>query len=316
MTFNYKDLKIGKHGIPTWDGMIPVIMFFAAQQKTWQGSDLTDAVVDEIELPLALREKGYDNYPKEKIVNNRIHWALSDLALSGLLRRPKRGVYEITPLGHQLNDQYGRDLAAKIIHAQPAYLAHQEELAKHQTSPEGALDEGEDDTTIAKIDRIQAQIEAYNAEIATDLLDRIREAEPTFFENLVADLLRKMGYQGPNGDATVTSASHDGGIDGIINQDPLGTSTVYYQAKRYQADNVVQRPAIQGFYGALSNVHADRGVFITTSSFTQGAKDQAKSFAIVLIDGTRLTELLLHYHVGVQAKKNYDLFQIDEDYFE
>lgn len=138
----------------------------------------------------------------------------------------------------------------------------------------------------------------------------------SFFEHLVVDLLIKMGYQGVHGSAIVTPSTHDGGIDGVINQDPLGTSTVYVQAKRYQATNVVQRPAIDGFYGALSRVHADRGVFITTSSFSDQAEQTAKTFSIILIDGLKLTDLMLQYKVGVQAKRHYELFTVDEDYFE
>lgn len=114
----------------------------------------------------------------------------------------------------------------------------------------------------------------------------------------------------------VTPQSHDGGIDGVINQDPLGTSTVYLQAKRYQANNVVQRPNIEQFYGALNRLHADRGVFITTSSFSQQAIQTAKSFSIVLIDGLKLMNLMLQYRVGVEAKHHFDLFTVDEDYFD
>lgn len=313
--FNYKNLKIGKHDLPTWDGLLPVIMNLANQKKEWRGRELTKAAVDSIGLPKELRNLKYEKYPDDSIIENRANWALSDLALSGLLIRPSRGIYRITDLGEKLFTKYGVDLSAKIIHAQEPYKAHQKELKARKVKDPGEAGKAEDAPLTYKIDEIQRQIENYNAEIETELLERIREAEPGFFENLVADLLSQMGYQGPEGKTMVTPQSRDGGIDGIINQDPLGTSTVYFQAKRYAADNIVQRPAIQGFYGALSSFHADRGVFISTSSFSEGAKEQAKSFSIVLIDGIRLTQLLLHYHVGVQAKKNYDLFQIDEDYF-
>lgn len=125
-----------------------------------------------------------------------------------------------------------------------------------------------------------------------------------------------MGYSGKHGTAVVTSKSNDGGIDGIINQDPLGTSTVYVQEKRYHETNTIGRPAIQGFYGALAAVNADRGVFITTSSFSANAHEFAKNQGIVLIDGIKLTELMLEFGVGVEIAKTYKLFRIDNDYFE
>lgn len=313
--YNYKQLKLGKHGLPTWDGLIPVVMQLAGEQEAWRGQELIKETANAIALPPNPRNQTYEKYPDNNIIEDRVTWALSDLAISGLLVRPRRGTYRITELGKRLISQYGVNLSAKEIHAQEAYKAHQRELKQRKVKSSDESRHEDDAPVTYKIDEIQRQIENYNSEIAADLLERIREAEPGFFENLVADLLSRMGYQGPEGKTMVTPQSRDGGIDGIINQDPLGTSTVYFQAKRYAADNIVQRPAIQGFYGALSSVHADRGVFISTSSFSEGAKEQAKSFSIVLIDGIRLTQLLLHYHVGVQAKKNYDLFQIDEDYF-
>lgn len=313
--YNYKQLKLGKHGLPTWDGLIPVVMQLAGEREEWRGQELIKETANAIDLPPNLRNQTYEKYPDNNIIEDRVTWALSDLAISGLLVRPRRGTYRSTELGKRLTSQYGVKLGAKEIHAQEAYKAHQRELKQRKLKPSNESGHEDDAPVTYKIDEIQHQIENYNSEVAADLLERIREAEPGFFENLVADLLSRMGYQGPEGKTMVTPQSRDGGIDGIINQDPLGTSTVYFQAKRYAADNIVQRPAIQGFYGALSSVHADRGVFISTSSFSEGAREQARSFSIVLIDGIRLTQLLLHYHVGVQAKKNYDLFQIDEDYF-
>jgi restriction system protein len=316
--YDYHQLKVGKHGIPSWDGFIPVVLAVAGQQESWRVRDLCRAVADKIGLPNKLRTLGYPNYPDDLIAENRVNWALSDLAIAGLLRRPQRGIYVITLLGKQLFDRYDLKLTAKIVHEQPAYLAHQKELAarKQNNIASDPSTESQDEPPIAMIDQIRNKIEKFNSEVEAELLERIREADPRFFEGLVADLLTAMGYQGEDGHVLVTPQSHDGGIDGIINQDPLGTSTVYYQAKRYQADNIVQRPAIEGFFGALSRVHADRGVFISTSGFSAGAVETAREFSIVLIDGVQLTNLLLHYHVGVQAKRKYELFQIDEDYFD
>ncbi|QEU47954.1 hypothetical protein FMM01_11910 [Schleiferilactobacillus harbinensis] len=191
------------------------------------------------------------------------------------------------------------------------------ELQKRQVTE--IMDVGETDESVEKIDtprKITKEATDFNNQIATELHKRILESDPAFFESLVTKLLEAMNYKGPNGTVEITPLTNDKGIDGIINQDPLGTRTVYVQAKRYATENVVQRPAIQAFYGALSQIHADRGVFITTSSFSKGAVEAATSFSIVLIDGIQLTDLMLQYHVGVQVKQTLQLFEVDEDFFD
>lgn len=132
---------------------------------------------------------------------------------------------------------------------------------------------------------------------------------------MMVRLLSNMGYKGTNGQSLVTQRSNDSGIDGIINQDPLGLRTVYVQVKRYSQDNVVGRPVIDEFFGALRRKHTDRGVFITTSSFTEGAKEAAKQLNIALVDGEMLTNLMIQYKVGIQTKQTYELYDIDEDFF-
>ena len=139
----------------------------------------------------------------------------------------------------------------------------------------------------------------------------------TFFEQTVVDLLVAMGYGGAEGQAHVTAASNDGGIDGVIDQDTLGLSRVYVQAKRYAPDAAVGRPEIQGFVGALSG-KADGGVFITTGRFSSGAREYADVVPtrVILIDGDRLVSLMIRFGVGVQTKQTVQIVEIDEDYFE
>lgn len=155
-------------------------------------------------------------------------------------------------------------------------------------------------------------------EVAADLLKRLREQDPSFLEQSVLDVLVAMGYGGTEQRATVLGGSGDGGVDGVIDQDPLGLERVYVQAKRYGKDNSVQRPDIQGFVGALHGVGANRGVFITTSRFSSGATEYAKGIntRVVLIDGQRLTELMIKYGVGVQQRQVFTVVEVDEDYFE
>jgi len=312
---DYRQLKLGKHGLPTWDALAPLVIKLADQQTEWHGKELNVAVADELDLPDDLRHLTYPNH--QNIIENRVGWAVSDLTLAGLLQRIRRGYYRITDLGQTLlaGDQL---LDQNLIHQQPKYRQHQRDLQERQKRHQ-TLDVPDTETEaepISAANDLAQQVQVYNAEVATDLLQRIRESAPEFFENLVVKLLVAMGYKGPNGSAWVTQLSNDGGIDGVINQDALGTSTVYVQAKRYEEVNTVQRPAIDSFYGALSRNHADRGVFITTSSFSKKAAETAKGFSIVLVDGIQLTELMLQYHVGVQVKQQFTLFQIDEDFFE
>lgn len=314
---NYKDLKIGKYGIPSWDGFLPVILFVAQQGDVWRSKDLRAKVLALIQLPKNLEELAYTKYPDDKVADNRVTWAISELYNAGLLARPKRGLYQITERGQQLTAQYGLKLTQQIVHAEPTFIAHIAELQKRQATE--IMDVDETDESMEKIDtprKITKEAADFNNQIATELHKRILEADPAFFESLVTKLLEAMNYKGPNGTVEITPLTNDKGIDGIINQDPLGTRTVYVQAKRYATENVVQRPAIQAFYGALSQIHADRGVFITTSSFSKGAIEAATSFSIVLIDGIQLTDLMLEYHVGVQVKQTLQLFEVDEDFFD
>ncbi len=150
--------------------------------------------------------------------------------------------------------------------------------------------------------------------VADDLLQEIKANSPAFFENLVIDLLVKMGYGGSREDAEAVGRSRDGGIDGIINQDRLGLDVVYVQAKRWKGK--VSSPEIARFAGALAGKGANRGIFITTSDFTADARAyDAAGFKIILIDGKRLAQLMIDHNVGVSTVKTYEIKRVDSDYF-
>ncbi|TGD23777.1 restriction endonuclease [Companilactobacillus suantsaicola] len=305
---DYKKLKLSKHGLPTWDSLMPLVLKYTNEHGAVSKSSITFDVANSLELPENLRNLVSSKYPDDVLIEGRVGWAVSDLFIGGALERPSRGIYQISQLGKKLLDS-GEEITRDKVHSLPAYVQHQKELNERNKNIN-------EDDSVDEVAELSNKVTRYNNEIASNLLKKIQESKPTFFERLVVDLLSKMGYKGQNGSAEVTPPTNDGGIDGIINQDPLGTNTVYIQAKRYKNDNVVQRPAIEGFYGALSSKHADRGVFITTSKFSDGAKETAKNFSIVLIDGIQLTNLMLQYQVGVQVKRHLDLFEIDEDFFE
>jgi len=316
---DYTKLKIGKHGLPTWDALIPSVLRYLSNGEPVASKKIATDISDSLELPTDLRNATYVNSPNANMIEDRTKWAVSELYTAKVLERPSRAIYKISAVGKDLLKLDDSELTREKIHSMPAYKKHRIELGERNKLTGTAtvvVDTDDTNSDVNVVDELVAETDRYNNEVASNLLKMIQESEPTFFENLVVKLLVKMGYKGQNGNAKVTQATNDGGIDGIINQDALGTSTVYIQAKRYKDDNVVQRPAIEGFYGALSRVHADRGVFITTSHFSSSAIETAEGFSIVLIDGIQLTNLMLQYHVGVQVKKTLDLFEIDEDFFE
>jgi len=168
---------------------------------------------------------------------------------------------------------------------------------------------------LSPTERIDGAIEELNQSLAAELLDTISRGSPAFFEQLVLDVLQKMGY-GTSSAIEHTGKSGDGGIDGIITLDRLGLEKVYIQAKRWQGS--VGRPEIQGFFGALASRRATKGVFITTSRFTNEAVEFASqaSDSLVLVDGAHLTRLMVEFEVGVSVERTIKLCHLDSDYFE
>lgn len=200
-------------------------------------------------------------------------------------------------------------------------LAAELNLNPTTTEPqEHGLDPAADLTATAldPEEQVAQGIARIQANVAADLLSRLHANEPAFFEQAVIDLLVAMGYGGTDTAATRTQLTNDAGIDGIIDQDALGLSRVYVQAKRYALDSSVGRPEIQAFVGALHGVQANQGVFMTTGRFSSGAKAYADGVAtrVVLIDGARLAALMIRYGVGVQVKRTVQIVEIDEDFFD
>lgn len=180
----------------------------------------------------------------------------------------------------------------------------------------GGADVGEAAAQQTPDERIDGALEEVRDAVARELLERIAQAPPVFFEELVLDLLHALGYGTSEDDLERVGQTGDGGIDGVISLDKLGFERVCVQAKRWQGP--VGRPDIQGFYGALAGRRARKGVFITTSSFTRDAREFASQVAdsIVLIDGVRLTSLMIEHGVGVAHYRVLRLPKVDEDYFD
>ena len=309
-------LKTSVDNVPRYESLIPYVLEVIKDKQPIHKRDIPDRVIKFLSISDDILNVKYPDYPDDDgILINRFSFALSDLFKANAVDRPKRGVYQITDSGIKLLEEYGESLNKAILEKEKPYIKYMQEL-KLRNKNSGVTLTSSEDTEEQDLKSVEKLVTSMKNMVAVELLEKVRSSDPIFFEKLVVKLLVAMGYSGKNGNAHVTKPTNDGGIDGIINQNPLGTSTVYIQAKRYTEDNKVGRSAIQSFYGALAAVHADRGVFITTSDYSKGAVEFAKSQGIVLINGIELTDLMIQYGVGVEPVKEFKVYRIDNDYFE
>lgn len=247
-----------------------------------------------------------------RMFDNRVGWATSYLKQARLLENLRRGVYRITARGLQVLDENPQPLNIRYLKRATEFLASRGTLKDESQFVELATVNPETPDEL-----IAGGYKQLREALAIELRDRIKSVSPSRFEELVVELLVKMGYGGTQEDAgRVVGKSGDGGIDGIINEDRLGLDVIYIQAKRWEAD--VGRPEIQKFVGALAGNKASKGIFITSSGFSRGATDYASqvNHRVVLIDGAMLAELMMDYDLGVSTKDVYTVKRLDTDYFE
>jgi restriction system protein len=265
---------------------------------------------------------------KQTRADNRVGWALSFLTRAEALERPARGRHVITQAGRDLLAEHPAGLTEQHLRAIPAYVEYTP-VVRNPRAERGDNSDGvtgfesvtvavEADTALDPVEQIESGISRLNADVASQLIARLRDQHPDFLEQAVLELLVAMGYGGAEGSARRIGGSGDGGVDGVIDQDALGLDQVYVQAKRYAADNTVARETIQAFVGALHGNQATRGVFITTSRFSQGAREYAAKVPsrVILIDGDRLAALMIKYRIGTQVARTYNVVEVDEDFFE
>ncbi len=245
---------------------------------------------------------------------SRLHWAVTYMYQSGLVRQPGRGVVQITPRGQEVLVKHPDRVDLSVLVQFEEFI----EFRGRSRQAAGASLAAEPAVETTPRETVAAAVEEANVAVAAEVLDRVRERGPAFLEHLVLDVLTAMGYGGARGSAEHTGRAGDRGLDGVIRQDPLGLDRIYVQAKCYADDNSVGRPEIQEFVGALHGAQADRGIFITTSRFTADAKDYAErvSARLVLIDGHMLADLMVNLNIGVQNRETYVIKRIDEDFFE
>jgi restriction system protein len=255
---------------------------------------------------------------KQTLLGNRVHWARTYLDKAGAIRRTRRSHFQITERGQTLLKENPERIATKTLRQFNEFLEFQNKsVGNNEEGNENAVGLQVADTKTPEENILIAE-EQISSQVRAELLDRIAELSPAFFERLVVDLIVSMGYGGSRSNvAKSIGKSGDEGIDGIVNEDPLGLDVVYIQAKRYAADNKIGRERIQQFAGALVGQGASKGVFVTTSGFSSGAIEYARKVPqrIILIDGEELTRLMLQYGVGVRTEKVIELKRIDVDYF-
>lgn len=247
---------------------------------------------------------------------NRVGWARTYLKKAGLLDAPKRGYIIITQRGLNVLKQRPKEINVAFLKQFPDFLEFL--ILKREDNTQGnEILQPESVQTPEEI--LEDSYQNIRKSLAQELLDKIIRLSPSFFERLVVELLVKMGYGGSIKDAgRAIGKSGDEGIDGTIKEDKLGLDIIYIQAKRWQSNNVVGRPEIHKFVGALAGQGAKKGIFITTSSFTKDALDfvPRNETKIVLIDGYKLAQLMIDYNLGVATQHVYEVKKIDSDYFE
>lgn len=304
--------------IPDFQTLMRPVLAHLADGQVRRSRDIVEAMSDEFGLSAAERAEMLPSGAAKRM-NNRVGWALTYLTQAGLVNSGGRGLKVISSEGRAALDRYPNRIDMKTLETYPAYIEFRDRKRDPDSDAHHSVAETQpipEDETKTPNELAERALLMNRAAVESEVLAAALKLTPTGFEELVIRLLDKMGY-GRAGSVERTAASGDGGIDGIISQDPLGLDRIYVQAKRY-TNTPVDSPLIHGFAGALLAKQGDRGVFITTSRFTSGAREQAERInaRIELIDGARLAKLLVQYGIGVQPEQSVTLYRLDEDFFD
>lgn len=291
-----------KQEIPKFHETFNPILEVLSNKETLHSREMAKRVVEKYYAHLSSDLLKEQTKSGDVLILNRINWGKSYLKKGGYITYPKRGMVQITEKGlAQKNELKLKDLESESnmfeFYSQEKNDDSQNLERVSNATPQDLIDSG---------------IEKIEQEVKSELLEKLKNSDPFYFERVVLILLEKMGY----GNFLETAKTGDGGIDGIVNQDKLGLDKIYIQAKRYR-DNKVREKDIRNFIGAMSG-DTNKGVFVTTSFFDKGAEQKAREahHTIILVDGKTLVDLMHHYDVGVQLKQSYSVKELDEDFFE
>jgi restriction system protein len=291
--------------VPDFQSFFKPLLDFAADGKEHSIQEARDAVAKVMALP--------DGDMKEMLpsgiqtrFDNRVAWAKSYFVQAKVLESPRRGYFRITPRGMALHKQGHKRIDVKILNQYPEFVEFHKARVPKEPEP----------TTETPEEALQQAYESIRSDLAGQILERITNNSPQFFERLVVDLMVSMGYGGSRADAGKSIGGiGDEGIDGIIKEDRLGLDVVYIQAKRW--DGTVGRPEVQKFVGALHGKRARKGVFITTGKFSDDARRYVETIdpKVILIDGRALADLMIDHSLGTTTTATYQIKRIDSDYF-
>ncbi|MDR2552764.1 MAG: restriction endonuclease [Treponema sp.] len=300
--------------MPDFQSIMLPFMNIAADKQTHVYKDVVTGLAAWFKLT-GEEEKELLPSGKQPVFENRAGWAKTHLKKAGLLRYPQRGYIQITERGLSILEQKPEKIDMKLLKQFDEY----NEFTKitNLDKNDGGMAGGTEIHTPEEL--MESAFQNIKRTLADEILEKVRSIAPSFFEKLVVDLLVKMGYGGSIKDAgKAVGKASDEGIDGTIKEDKLGLDVIYIQAKRWKDGNVVGRPELHKFVGALAGQGAKKGIFITASSFSKEAleytpKNETK---IILIDGIQLSELMIEYNIGVSNQQTYEIKKIDNDYFD
>lgn len=298
--------------IPDFQTIMRPILATVGDGSTLLLSELRERMAAEFNLSEQERGEWLPS-GKQTVMNNRVGWARTYLNKAGLLSIPAKGMVQITQRGSEVLTTGPARITVGWLKQFPEFAAFHTSNSTNESAPvllPERLEQATPDEQLA------AAYQALTQSLAEELLAQVRAASPSFFEQLVVDLMISMGYGGSRKEAgSATQQTNDDGIDGIIKEDKLGLDVIYLQAKRWS--NTVHRPEIDKFIGALTRKRARKGVFITTSDFSVGARESAMSLdmKVVLVDGLELARLMVENNLGCSVKQTYEVRQLDNDYF-
>lgn len=298
--------------------MLPVLRLAANGEK--RVADVEDRIADDLGLTQEEREELLPS-GRQRLLHNRIHWAKFYMTKAGLLTSPARGRFVATEDGRALLATNPDRIDVKLLLQRPGFREFYKSGNGSHADPGDTRDARPSDLvadTTTPEEQIEVAYQAVLTALRADLLDRISQNSPAFFEKLIVDLLVAMGYGGSHKNAAAQlGRSGDGGVDGVINEDRLGLDRVYVQAKRYAPTNSIGRPDVQAFVGSLVGLRATKGVFVTTSTFSPQAREFVKHLSqrVILIDGHQLTDLMVEHGVGVRVSRAIEFKRLDEDFF-
>ena len=298
--------------IPKYNELYRLVLISLQDGGTHSMKEVRDFIISTLHLTEQDLAETLPSNPKSSVFSGRVGWAKTYLLKAQMIDSPQRGHIFITPSGKALLES-GISITNTVLAQKcPEFLDFYRRKNSGSDSITLAPDEVQaevPETPQETFDRVYAII---NEQLADDLLAEVLNQTPAFFEQLVVDLMKAMNY----GEGFVTKYSGDDGIDGIIHEDQLGFNLIYIQAKRWKPDVTIGKPELQKFAGAMMGPpRVEKGLFITTAKFSPKARDFANAQHIILVDGKRLTELMIEYGVGVSTQKAYLIKRVDSDYF-